>query len=143
MIDSLISSPTIRMLEQTLDFTEQRHNVLLEDIANVSTPGYVQKDVSVAAFQKSLQDAVARNSASDNETYDPESNQDISFTPGASSVQVKSAEVVNNVAFHDRGARSMEYLMGQLADNATAHNTVSQLLKNRYDITTKAIKLQA
>ena len=117
--------------------------MILEDIANVSTPGYVQKDVSVAAFQKSLQDAVARNWASNNETYEPESNQDINFTPGASAVQVNPAEVVNNVAFHDRGARSMEYLMGQLADNATAHNTVSQLLKNRYDITAKAIKMQA
>jgi flagellar basal-body rod protein FlgB len=143
MIDSLISSPTIRMLEQTLDFTEQRHNVILEDIANVSTPGFVQKDVSVAAFQKSLQDAVARNGASNNDAYDPESNEEISFTPGTSTVRVKPAEVVNNVAFHDRGARSMEYLMGQLADNATAHNTVSQLLKNRYDLTAKAIKMQA
>ena len=143
MIDSLISSPTIRMLEQTLDFTEQRHNVILEDIANVSTPGYVQKDLSVAAFQKSLQDAVARKWASNNNTYEPESNQETDFTPGASTLQVKSAEVVNNVAFHDRGARSMEYLMGQLADNATAHNTVTQLLKNRYDLTSKAIKLQA
>ena len=131
------------MLEQTLDFTEQRHNVLIEDIANVSTPGFVQKDVSVAAFQKSLQAAVARKHASNNDTYEPDSNQEIDFTPGASTVQVKPAEVVNNVAFHDRGARNMEYLMGQLADNAMAHNTISQLLKNRYDITAKAIKMQA
>ncbi|MGN6367273.1 MAG: flagellar basal body rod protein FlgB [Phycisphaerae bacterium] len=143
MIDSLISSPTIRMLEQTLDFTEQRHNVLLEDIANVSTPGYVQKDVSVAAFQKSLQEAVARKWASNNNDYEPESNGVVDFTPGVSTVQVKPAEVVNNVGFHDRGVRSMEYLMGQLADNAMAHNTISQLLKNRYDLTAKAIKMQA
>lgn len=143
MIDSLISSPSIRMLEQSLDFTEQRHNVLIEDIANVSTPGFVQKDVSVAAFQKSLQAAVARKWASNNDTYEPESNHETDFTPGASTVQVKPAEVANSVAFHDRGVRSMEYLMGQLADNAMAHNTISQLLKNRYDVTTRAIKMQA
>jgi flagellar basal-body rod protein FlgB len=143
MIDSLVSSPSIKMLEQTLDFTEQRHNVLLEDIANVSTPGFVQKDVSVAAFQKSLQDAVAKNWASNNDSYDPESNEAVDFSPAGTQVQVKPVEVANTVAFHDRGVRSMEYLMGQMADNAMAHNTVSQLLKNRYDMTSRAIKMQA
>ncbi|HUO10187.1 MAG TPA: hypothetical protein VM008_17910 [Phycisphaerae bacterium] len=143
MIDSLVSSPTIRMLEQTLDFTEQRHNVLLEDIANVSTPGFVQKDVSVAEFQKSLQDAIAKNWTSNNNSYHPESNEAADFSPVSSQVQVKPAEVGNTMAFHDRGVRSMEYLMGQMADNAMAHNAVSQLLKSRYDMTTRAIKLQA
>ena len=42
MIDTFLADPTIRMLEQTMSFTEQRHNVLLEDIANASTPGFVQ-----------------------------------------------------------------------------------------------------
>ena len=142
MIDMLISNPTTRMLEQTLDFTEQRHNVLLEDIANVSTPGYVQKDVSVAAFQKSLRDAVARKWASNNNTYEPESNEAINFAPNASQVQVKPTEVRNSVAFHDRGVRSMEYLMGQMADNAMAHNAVAQPLKNRYDLVNKAINMK-
>jgi len=142
MIDSLISSPTTQMLEQTLDFTEQRHNVLLEDIANVSTPGYVQRDVSVDAFQQSLQAAIAKTQGSNNDDYEPESNDAADFVPGSSLVQVKPQEVANTVAFHDRGVRSMEYLMGQLGDNAMAHNTVSQLLKSRYDWITKAINMK-
>ncbi len=142
MIASLISSPTTTMLEQTLNFTEQRHNVLLEDIANASTPGFVQRDVSVDKFQKSLRDAVARRRSSFNNAYSPESNDAVEFEPGGSGVQVKPQETVNSVAFHDRGVRSMEYLMGQMADNATAHNTVAQLLKTRYDWINRAISMK-
>jgi flagellar basal-body rod protein FlgB len=142
MIESLISTPTVRLLEQTLDFTEQRHNVLLEDIANTSTPGFVQKDVSVAEFQKSLNKAVARQRASSNDTYEPESNDTVEFLPRSSLIQVKPKETVNSIAFHDRGIRNMEYLMGEMADNATAHNIVTQMLKNRYDIINKAIMMK-
>jgi flagellar basal-body rod protein FlgB len=142
MIDALISTPTIRMLEQTLDFTEQRHNVLLEDIANVSTPDYVQKDVSVDEFQKSLRKAVAQQRASANDAYNPESTDTVDFVPGSSVIQAKPKETVNSIAFHDRGVRNMEYLMSNMADNAMAHNIVSQMLKNRYDILNKAIMMK-
>jgi flagellar basal-body rod protein FlgB len=142
MIDSLVSSPQIKMLEQTLDFTEQRHNVLLGDIANVSTPGYVQKDLSVDDFQKSLQDAVTRREESTNDDYSPKSTQDITFVPGSSQVIAAAKSTVNSVAFHDRGVRNMEYLMSQMADNAMAHNAVAQMLKSRYDQVTRAISMK-
>ena len=142
MIASLVSTPTTTLLEQTLNFTEQRHNVLLEDIANVDTPGYVQRDVSVEKFQGALQDAVAKRRASNNDAYQPKSNSAVNFYAGSSLVQTKPEETVNSVAFHDRGVRNMEYLMGQVADNAMAHNTVTQLLKSRYDWINKAISMK-
>ncbi len=142
MLDSLISSPAIKMLEQTLNFTEQRHNVLIEDISNVDTPGYVQKDVSVDQFQQSLQSALAKTRASNNDAYSPESNDSVEFDANGTDIAVKPANAINSVAFHDRGVRNMEYLMTQLADNAMGHNTVTQLLKNRYDMVTKAISMK-
>lgn len=142
MIESLVSSPQVRMLEQTLDFTEKRHQVLLENIANVSTPGYVQKDVSVREFQKSLQDAVARRRESNNNAYAPEDGETVEFSRGSSLVRVKPQETVNSVGFHDRGVRNMEYLMGEMADNAMAHNAVAQLLKGRYDAVSRAISMK-
>ena len=60
MINSLLSDPTVRMLEQTMSFTEQRHQVLVEDIANIDTPGFVQRDLSVAQFLKARYDQLAR-----------------------------------------------------------------------------------
>src|SRR4051812_38885538 len=110
MIDKLVSSPVIEMLEQTLSFTEQRHQVLVEDIANGSTPGFVQKDMSVAEFQGALRDAVQKQRSSTNDAYRPESDDTIDFC-GASRVAARPTEAPTGVAYHDRGVRSMEYLM--------------------------------
>ena len=142
MIAGVLSDPTIRMLEQTVDFTEQRHQVLLEDIANVSTPGYVQQDMPVGKFQTALQDAIGRERQSLNNAYEPESDEDLSFEPGGSEVDATPTEQPQAVAFHDRGIRSMEYLMGQMADNAMSHNMAAQLLKTRYDWLNRAIQMK-
>jgi len=142
MIAGVLSDPTVRMLEQTVNFTEQRHQVLLEDIANVSTPGYVQRDLPVAKFQATLQDAISRERQSLNGAYEPSSDQDLSFEPGGSEVDAASTEQPQAVAFHDRGIRSMEYLMGQMADNALSHNMAAQLLKTRYDWISRAISMK-
>jgi len=142
MIDALLTSPTTRMLEQTVNFTEQRHQVILTNIANASLPGYVQQDVSVEGFQKALQDAIDKGRSTYTGDVEPESNDTVDFQPGSSLISVKPQATNRAMAFHDRGVRSMESLMGDLADNAMAHNTVAQLLKNRYDTMTKAISMR-
>jgi len=131
------------MLEQTLSFTEQRHNLLLDNIANVSTPGYVQKDVPVEAFQATLRQAVNDRRESLNDNYDAQSTNQITFDPGSSNLTIHPQETPNSVAFHDRGIRSAEFLMSQLADNALAHNMTAQLLRNRYDVISRAISMKA
>ena len=143
MIDNLLSSPVTQMLQQTMDFTEQRHMVLLEDIANASTPGYVQRDMSVAQFQKSLRDAVKKQRESLNDLYQPESNDTVDFDEGGSTVTAKPIQMPNAIPFHDRGVRSMEYVMSQMADNAMAHNMAAQFLRSRFDTLSKAISMKA
>jgi flagellar basal-body rod protein FlgB len=142
MIDSLISSPTTTMLEQAVSFTEQRHAVILQNIANVSVPGYVQQDVSVAGFQQAMRDAVDRQRASYNDDFEPQSNDNVAFSSAGSRVAVIPHAATDAQPFHDRGVRSVESLMGDLADNAMAHNMATQLLKSRYDWITKAINLK-
>jgi flagellar basal-body rod protein FlgB len=142
MIDALISSPSVRMLEQTLSFTEQRHNVLLENIANVSTPGYVQKDLSVGKFQQALRHAVEERRSSPVNVFEPQSTDEVCFEPGGSRVAARPEEAPMSVAFHDRGIRSMEYLMSEMADNALAHNVTAQLLRGKYDQIAKAISMK-
>lgn len=142
MIDSLLSNSIIRMLEQTMSFTEQRHQVLAEDIANADTPGFVQRDLSVADFQKSLREAVKRNRESLNSSFEPDSTDSVAFAPGGSQVWTSPQEKPVGVPFHDRGVRSMEYLMSEMADNALAHNIAAQLLRGRYDSLARAISMK-
>ncbi len=142
MIDKLVSSSTINLLERSLNFTEQRHDLILENIANASTPGYIQKDVSVRDFRQAMRQAVETRRAAFNGEFTPESTDTVEFSPSSSSVKIHPQPVVRNSAFHDGGIRSMEDLMSQLADNATSHNTLAQLLKNKYDSLQKAITMK-
>jgi flagellar basal-body rod protein FlgB len=142
MLSDLFNSPAVSMLERTLNFTEARHQVILENIANVSTPGYVQKDASVAEFQQSLQAAVDRQQQSFNTAFEPSSTDTVEFTPGSNDVQLKPKDVVTSTPFHDRGIRSMESLMGDLLDNAQVHNMAAQFLKAKYTQLTSAIQMR-
>ena len=142
MIQNLLSSPVSRMLEQSVNFTEQRHQVILTNLANVSTPGYVQQDVSPTAFQNALRDAIDRRRQSDARDIAPTSNDTVDFYPHTSSVRVKPQPTTTAMAFHDRGVRSMESQMRDLADNAMAHNTLVQLLKGKYEGLIKAINMK-
>ena len=142
MIDKLLGDPTARMLEQTLSFTEQRHALLAEDIANVDTPGYVARDVAPRDFQVALRKAAAKQQASFNSVYEAESTGDVEFEKGSGRVSLKPKMIAGGSAFYDKGVRSMEYMMGQLADNAQAHNMAAAFLKGRYDLMARAISMR-
>ena len=58
MISSVIQGTTIPVLEQVVNFTQARHQVLAGNIANLDTPDYQVRDLSVETFQQRLQEAI-------------------------------------------------------------------------------------
>src|ERR1700683_3093197 len=54
IIDSMFGRGAVPVLEQVLQFTSARQRLLQEDVANIDTPGYRQKDLSLSRFQKTL-----------------------------------------------------------------------------------------
>ena len=142
MIDRLVTSPSIDLLERTLNFTEARHQLLVQNIANIDVPGYMQMDASPKEFQAALAKAVDQRRASFNAALDPESTDTVTFVAGSANVQL-TPKPVRGAIFHDRGVRSVDTLMAQLADNAEAHNMAAQMLKGRFDTLRAAISLRA
>jgi len=47
LIEGLMNRGNGALLEQVINFASQRHKLMLDNIANVDTPGYRQKDLSV------------------------------------------------------------------------------------------------
>ena len=141
MIADWLNTPAISMLERTVSFTEQRHEIILENLANADTPGYVQKDVPVQEFESALQQAMDRQQHSYSLGLTPQSTRHISFGPD-NTVRITPTEPRDVVAFHDGGVRSMEQLMGDLADNAEAHNMATAFLKTRYNWLQQAIQMR-
>ncbi len=64
MFDALVQSTSIPVLEQVVRFAQARHTVLAGNLANLHTPGYRVRDLSVEDFQSRLREALEARQAS-------------------------------------------------------------------------------
>lgn len=127
-LQRLLESGNAPMLEQVAKFTQQRHRLLAENIVNVDTPNYIQRDLSVDKFQ-----AMLRRRLEDRK----------SAPPGAvkfDDIPMESEKVVANILFHDGNNRSKEQLMSDLARNALMHNMAMELLRKQYNSLESALR---
>jgi len=130
LIDRLLNQGSSPLLEQMLHFTEARHRLIAENVVNISTPGYRQKDLSLETFQQMLAERVRRS-------------QDAA--PGSVRFDDIDSEIENphrGILFHDGQTRSMEELMSDQAKNALMHNVAIELLRQQFQVLQMAIKLQ-
>ncbi len=111
-----------------LQFTAARQKLLAENVVNVSTPGYRQKDLSLEKFQGMLRDRL------DQRERGP---------LGATSFDDIGAQIEHphrGMLFHDGANRSMEQLMSDQAKNALMHNLVIELLRKQFQTMEMALK---
>src|SRR4028118_119349 len=98
-LNRLINQGNAPVLEQLLKFTAHRHRLIAENVVNMSTPDYQQKDLSLEKFQEMLRDRVAeRREAGPGR---------VSFAD----IQAEVEEPERGILFHDGSTRSMEQLM--------------------------------
>jgi|SRR5436190_5347341 len=127
-IERLLNQGNGPLLEQTLRFTEARHRLLTENVANASTPGYRQKDLSTEKFQAMLRDRV--------EERDDATPGSVGFRDIVGDVEQPSSGIL----FHDGNNRSMEQLMSENAKNALLHNLVVELMRRQFSSLEMAFK---
>lgn len=127
-LDRLLNEGNAPLLERMLEFTAARHRLIAENIVNIDTPNYRQKDLSVDKFHDLLRDRVDRRRSS---------------PPG--SVDFKDVELEiehprRGVLFHDGNNRTMESLMSDLSKNALMHNMVVEMLRRQFNMMETALK---
>jgi len=130
-IDRLLNQDASPVLEQMLRFTEARQQFLADDVANASTPGYQQKDLSVDKFQQMLGERLE------------EADKSAPGSVGYDDIQAEVEHPRHGILFHDGNNRSMEQLMTDNAKNALLHNMVVELLRQQYQMMDMALKEQA
>ena len=59
MIQDLLNSTAVPLLEQVVRFSERRQRLLAGNITNIDTPNYKTRDLPVEQFRQALMDAVA------------------------------------------------------------------------------------
>jgi flagellar basal-body rod protein FlgB len=118
-IDRLLNQDSAPLLEQMVRFTSARHRLIADNIANVDTPGYRQKDLSVDRFQDQLRERIGlRRGGRGGVRFDD--------------LEIDAQNPMRGILFHDRNNRSMEQLASDLAKNAMMHNVAVELLRKQY-----------
>ena len=127
-VSRMINQDSQPVLEQLLQFTASRHKVLAENIANIDTPGYRQKDLSVERFQAMMRDRIERRQS--------ESAGSVRFDD----VEARVTDPNEGILFHDGNNRSAEQLMSEFAKNALMHNMAVEMLRKQYATMEMALK---
>ena len=127
-IERLLDQGPAPVIEQMLRFAAARHRLIAENVVNVDTPDYRQKDLSVEKFQAMLRERVEdrRDAGAANVGFD-----DVS-------ADVETPE--RGILFHDGNNRSMEQLMADQAKNAMMHNLAVELLRKQFQALELALK---
>jgi len=127
-LDRLINQGNGPMLEEWLQFTDARQRMIGEDIANISTPNYTQKDLSLVNFQSMLADKAKEQ---EDKPLGTVSFKDVSF---------EIDHPHRGILFHDGSNRSVDQLMSDEAKNALMHTLAVELLRQQYGQLDMALK---
>ncbi len=146
MLDAMFNNSTLPMLEQVVSFTQARHGVLAGNIANLDTPGYRSRDLSPAAFQERLKDAIEEQhqSAAPPAYSTP-------YSPGMPAPEArdvkrdfaKVTESLGGLLRHDDNNTSMELQVSEIAKNHAQHNLALSLMTAQFRLLRAAITERA
>lgn len=123
MITSLINGTNIQVLGNVVSFAQARHQVLAGNIANLDTPGYRVRDLSVETFQQRLKESVEASSSQ--------------VTPGVVTHQADDAlrhvkDTMKTILFHDDSNVDLEQQVTELSKNQMMHNMAVSLLTSQF-----------
>lgn len=136
MLPSLLASTNIPVLQQVVNFSQARHGVLAGNIANINTPGYRTRDLSVEVFEKRLQSAIADSKRVGNGGR-PISAGDLPTSP--EDPMRKVSESMNNLLYHDDTNIDLEQQVAEINKNQYLHGLALQIMTNQMQLLQTAI----
>ena len=125
-IERLVNQTNAPLAQRVLEFTSARHRLIAENMANVDTPGWRQKDLSAAKFYAMLRErAAARRDGGA-----------VSF----SEVDAELEHPTRGILFHDGNNRSMEQLVSDQAKNGMLYTMAIEILRKQFSSMEMALK---
>ena len=130
---TMFRGTSIPVLEQVVNFSQARHNVLAGNIANMDTPGYQVRDLSPQRFQDMLKEAIA-------------TRDDHHAGPFAGHDNTALRQVSTNlegILFHDLSNDSIEYQVAEMSKNQMQHNMALSIMNSQFRLLQSAISERA
>jgi flagellar basal-body rod protein FlgB len=136
MFANLFNSTMIPVLQEVVNFSQARHTVLAGNIANMDTPGYKVRDISVEDFQSRLRQAI------DCRRQPPDAAQPASPGEAGLGNTEPLAEVAKNsktILHHDQNNVSIEQQVTEMAKNQMQHNLALSIMVKQFHLLEVAI----
>jgi flagellar basal-body rod protein FlgB len=136
MFPSMFNSGVNRALEETVAFAERRHQILAGNVANMDTPDYKTKDLSVDDFQESLkgmlkQEKGGAGSVSPGESAGLTGSREPTRLSKEQAIQ-EVRDASKQVVYHDGSDDNLETQITQISKNQGMHSVAVALLKSQY-----------
>ena len=140
MLPGLFQSTTIPALDQLAQFTHARHAVLAGNVANIDTPGYRSRDLSVDAFQSRLKDLL-ETSREPSEGLDSLTAQMTKSAAGGGYDEALSQvrDSMQQILYHDDSDKNMEHQVAEINKNQMLHNLAVTLMSSQFRLLQQAI----
>jgi len=132
MLNSILSSPRVMVLEQALSASSLRQKVISNNISNVNTPGYKKSEV---LFEEMLQSAMTGHKM-------PMSQTNVRHLPiQHAGIPTPTANVRVNTSIRTDGSNvDIDVEMANLAKNSIYYNAVVQQMSSYFSGIKSAIK---
>ncbi len=138
LLQRLLSSQVVDALQWTARFSEARHRVLAENVANIHTPNFRAKGLDPQLFRRNLRDALESADAGQR----PLELRDDAQTQRSANGQIRFEPTPHptHLQFHDGTQTMVESLMSDVAQNALSYEMATALLRTRFDGMLSAIR---
>jgi len=133
MLSSMFQSSTIPILQEVVSFAQARHTVLAGNIANLDTPGYKVRDLSVEDFQERLQAAIQDRHS----PPEPRSPGEPSGRDGTNLAEISKNP--KTILHHDQSNVGVEYQVTEMVKNQLQHNLALSLMTSQLRLLQTAI----
>ncbi len=142
MFETFLNSGGIDVLDRTLQFSGQRHRLIVHNIANLSTPNFRPVDVDPRSFQETMQKAIAgrRNARPHDKKglLKVRDTDSLEFTP--KQLRLKPTPKGDGILFHDRNDRNLERTMTSMAENVMVYRQAAELMRSRMGVLEMVIR---
>lgn len=134
MLPNVFGSTNIPVLQEVLQFSQARHSVLVGNLANVNTPGYRTRDLSLGNFQARLKDAIEASERSGSANQSPGV-----LTTDPQDPMREVRDTMTNLLYHDDTNIDLEKQVAEITKNQYMHNLALTVITDQIQLLQTAI----
>ena len=141
VFSSMFDKGSLPVLGYAANFAYQRHQVLVNNLANVDTPHYKRLDLPVAEFQKAMRQAIEKMENRPVRILEFGGSSRVK-TGGDFGIQadILAAKTGTGMLKHDDNNVSPDREMVALSENAMFHNALVQMMASDFNLMASAIR---